>query len=349
MAWLGNLFIAVIAGFIDEVEAGTEEGVRIEVDRIRESEKFIEAHKRRREKRTAFWTTPGLRPLAEPLILDWDWFLRERMPTDARFKALLPDDAEERARMKDIWGEYEALSEYSGWALIRKDDPEDLNICGDARDENRRKFYGRLHEDLNTEKDAVGREYDTLLTSASNLGQFEYTFLDDDGIGTKRIEEYIYKGAHIFRGWDAEVQQKYQHLVPPDYIISQLATFEWLWLDRDGGVTRMKSALRAGEDFFRGWKSEDVARRYGHLRKLLPGWARWSGHMVDKYGWRDWWLGRKSTVHEHSDFSLCVDLYCKEREVGGQDIDTESESGDEDITPEMPYPLLKRLYESYAL
>lgn len=83
------------------------------------------------------------------------------------------------------------------------------------------------------------------------------------------------------------VQQKYQHLVSPDYIISQLATFRSLSLDRNGGVTCMKSALRAGQDFTRGLESEDVVRRYEHLRKLLPGRARWSGPVVDKYGWRD--------------------------------------------------------------
>lgn len=59
------------------------------------------------------WTTSGLRPLAEPPILDWEEFEREHMPSDIRYRALFPDDPEKRSRMKDLDGEYAALNNCS--------------------------------------------------------------------------------------------------------------------------------------------------------------------------------------------------------------------------------------------
>lgn len=101
MAGIGNFLSGAIRGLVDDVEAGTEEGVRIELKKIKDNERReekarmekrrlkaekvrIEEEKRQemekiraekqkqREDETAFWTTPGLRSLAGPLILDWD-------------------------------------------------------------------------------------------------------------------------------------------------------------------------------------------------------------------------------------------------------------------------------------
>lgn len=353
MAWVGGYLLAAIVGLVDDFEAGTEESVRMTVERMMADEKITEEHRRQRGQQTAFWITRGLHPLAEPLILDWDWFCREVMPTDARYKALFPDDPGKRSRIKDVMGELSALREYSGWALMRKEDPDDPDMPSDVRDESRRYFFLCLHNDLNAEGRDVTKEYHELLASASNLAQFQYYFLDDDGIGTTRIEEFLQKGAHVFRGWDPAVKDKYQHLVPLDYTISQLGTFEWLWLDRDGGVTRIKKHFRAGDDVLRGWESEDIARRYGHLRRLLPRWARFSAHMVDRYGWHDWWLKKGSCVHEHLDYTLCVDQRCEKDRKTQDDIDLRPPKGPDGEVATKPdersRPLWELLYERYNI
>lgn len=48
------------------------------------------------------WTTTGLRPLAEPPILDWEWFLRVHVPSERQYRALFPDDPHQRAKFKNV-------------------------------------------------------------------------------------------------------------------------------------------------------------------------------------------------------------------------------------------------------
>ena len=152
IAGIGNLFSLALQELVEGLEAGTEEGVRIAVEKFeeearrateasikrerleaersrvaegqREKEKIIEEEKRKqnesernakqkiRDEKTAFWTTPGQRPLAEPPILDWDWFFRDHIPSDLRYAALFPNDPEKKYRMKGLNGESEALFEY---------------------------------------------------------------------------------------------------------------------------------------------------------------------------------------------------------------------------------------------
>ena len=92
--------------------------------------------------------TPGARPLAEPPILDWDWFIRRYIPSDLRYQMPFPNDAEKRCRMKDIIGEQAALAEYSTSLTAMRDDTgtsaegrefyENLvcNVYGDYKDVN---------------------------------------------------------------------------------------------------------------------------------------------------------------------------------------------------------------------
>lgn len=195
---------------------------------------------------------------------------------------------EKRSRIKDVVGELEALGEYSGWALMMRDDPDDPGSSSkDIRDKSRRKFYGELHTDLNHERDDVGKEFSEIYETASQLCQWEFTFLDDDGVGTLRVEEYLQKGADIFDGCGSEITEKYRHLVPPGYRMNQLATFEWHLLDRDGGVTRLKGMLRGGDDFFLKWHDREIVGKYGHLRSNLADFARRGMGTLDnlkKYG-----------------------------------------------------------------
>lgn len=81
MADMAGPLSSAIQGLVEGLEAGTEECVIIEVEKIKEEETIaregrrererVEAERRKnRDEKTAFWTTPGLRPLAEPPILD---------------------------------------------------------------------------------------------------------------------------------------------------------------------------------------------------------------------------------------------------------------------------------------
>ena len=62
---------------------------------------------------------------------------------------------------------------------------------------------------------------------------------------------------------------KYQHLVPPDFVEYHLATFEFVWLNIDGGQGAIRRYLNAGHDILEGWPQE-VLDKYGHLRRFLP-------------------------------------------------------------------------------
>ena len=58
------------------------------------------------------WTTPDLRPLAEPPYIEWPETIDDLLPSDKRHRILFPHDAEKRARMKDLTGEKCAFAEY---------------------------------------------------------------------------------------------------------------------------------------------------------------------------------------------------------------------------------------------
>ena len=80
-----------LTGVNDGVAEEGEDGGGVEVVETEEEKerKRIRAEKQKeRDQKTAFWTTPGSRPLAEPPILDWDWFFRTKIPSDLRYKAL---------------------------------------------------------------------------------------------------------------------------------------------------------------------------------------------------------------------------------------------------------------------
>lgn len=104
--------------------------------------------------------------------------------------------------------------------------------------------------------------------TATSLGRFEYRKLDNDG-GTKRIEEWLSKGADFSRQYGDEVLEKYGYLVPPDFKVDELATFEFEWLDHDGRTTILEYDIMKGADVFRGC-GEAVMKKYEHLRSLLP-------------------------------------------------------------------------------
>lgn len=289
MAGIAGFLSSALESLIGDLEAGTEEGVRIEVEKIKEDERRaseeekrmeredaeerkqkedkrkekekLEAERRKkRDEDTAFWTTPGLRPLAEPPILDWDWFFRTLIPSDLRYEALFPNDPEKRCMVKDIQGEQMVLEGYTWCAGLERDNVE--------IDEMRRGFYKNLYADLYEGWQEVCIEFDKTYDMATDLARFEFENLDNDG-RTTMLEQWIKKGADIFNAWGAEVREKNGHLVPSDFVENHLATFEFLWLDSDHDTSRIEEQLNAGNDILAEWPQE-VQNEYGYLRCLLP-------------------------------------------------------------------------------
>ena len=234
-----------------------------ETRRVEEQEEDMErrwvAFEKRCEK-TAFWTTPGLRPLAEPPIMDWEHVFRTWIPSDIRYTALFPHDHEKRAAMKDLDGERSALTEYKIYAELTKDVPETGN--------ERAVFYENLSHDLGEDFREVDEETEELWQTATPLSQFEYRYLDNDG-KTTVLEQWISKGADVFHGADNETKQKYKHLMQPNFVQHSLATFEFLYIGFGGGTDLIAWLVETGKDVLAGWPQE-VQDKYGHLRRFLP-------------------------------------------------------------------------------
>lgn len=184
----------------------------------KERERIRVGRQKERDEKTAFWTTPGLRPLFEPPILDWDWFFRVWIPSDLRYKALFPNDPEKRCRMKDIDGERGVLAEYRHCAAMASDDPE--------TDSERQEFYDNLHDEICKDWNEVAREYDDIWAMATDLARFEFVRLDNDG-RTTQLQHWIGQGADVFRDWGDEVREKYSYLVPQGFAENPLVTFKF--------------------------------------------------------------------------------------------------------------------------
>ena len=188
--------------------------------------------------------------------MDWDYIFREHIPSDAQYAALFPRDPERRCRQKDLDGEGVDLYHYSQCLQIMTEDEE--------ADASRREFYRNLELEVQKEYSEVREERDTNASSASLLSQFEYSHLDRDG-GTRRLLEWIDRSADVMRGYGEEVKQKYGHLLPPDFHEDELATFQFQYIDGDGGVDELRRTLLTGEtDPFSGW-SPMIREKYAYL------------------------------------------------------------------------------------
>ena len=78
------------------------------------------------------WTTPEMRPLAEPPIMDWDRILDEKF-SEARLNALFAWSPENQCKAKDLQGEILALKTYWEWVRSMNED--------EKRFEPRARFY----------------------------------------------------------------------------------------------------------------------------------------------------------------------------------------------------------------
>lgn len=231
--------------------------------------------------------TPGLRPLAEPPLLNWKQFKRTHIFSDLRYEKLFPDgslrdtekgkEKEKRAHMKDLQGESAACWEYMFWlqnSLEFGVDSEDHPL-----DSSRREFYEQLQRELEGEFEAVEKERKALLAEATALGGFEFKYLHNDG-KTTRIEKFLRKGADLFDGHDEEVVAKYGHLKPKDWREDWNATWEAQNLDDDGGNTRRRYDFvkwnKHGSKLFTFFLPESIrGLRYTKAEKgnmwILPG------------------------------------------------------------------------------
>ena len=244
------------------VARGEEERNKVEEAerRERERERLDEDRRRNGEAWRKMWTTPGQRPLAEPPILDWEQFVRLYIPSDLRYNMLFPSDPERRAAMKDLDGERAVLVEYCIFAGSMRDDP--------VVDDVRRRFYQALSTILHGDWQELDKEATATLQMATELCRFEFGTLDNDG-KTTQLENWVRKGANICYGRSEEVKQKYEYLVPQDFVEDPLATFEFNWLPTVGVDAMLRNEMIEGHDVLRGWPQE-VQDKYGYLRALLP-------------------------------------------------------------------------------
>ena len=153
------------------------------------------------------WTTPGLRPLAEPPYVDWEVVAQRELPSKKRVRLLFPNSPERRARFMDLVGERTALWQYTS-ALLRI---EKMEVIVSAR----RKFRAALQEELWRDYMEVNEESISLYNEAGPLERFEYVYLDPD-LGTTKLEEMVRRdeNAGLFVGVniDPEINRKYGEL-----------------------------------------------------------------------------------------------------------------------------------------
>lgn len=231
---------------LKEEEVAQEARTNAEDDERKKRDEIRARKQKERDEKTAFQTTPGLRPLAEPPMLDWDHFFPTWIPCDLRYEVLFPHDPEKRAARKDIDGGGSVLYEYRVHAESMRYDPE----TGNAREA----FYNSLALDLAEEYGEVFREPNALWTTTTELSRLEFLYLDNDG-KTTEFERWISKGADIFDE-DDEIRQKYQHLLPPTFVENSLATFEFRHLNVDRGTYNIHIDMMDGNDILAGWPQE---------------------------------------------------------------------------------------------
>lgn len=135
-------------------------------------------------------------------------------------------------------------------------------------DDMRQPFYKNLSEELIEGWVQVDKESRELWITATQLSRLEFRPLDNDGKTTK-LEEWISKGADVFRGEQDVAKQKYKRLISTEFVEIPLATFELFYVDHDGGIDRIAIHMRKGDDILDGWPQE-VQEEYGWLRRYLP-------------------------------------------------------------------------------
>ena len=139
---------------------------------------------------TGYFRATG-RPLAEPPIFDYEeWVERHKIPSDARLRRLFDKDIAVGYRYRDALTEKDLLWTHYFWA--RGLDEQEVN-------EERRVFYQGLRKELATDLGEVG-DPSFILERAkeagviSELGMWEYDFLDDDG-GTTDLQRKLNEGS----------------------------------------------------------------------------------------------------------------------------------------------------------
>lgn len=228
-----------------------------------------------KEKIDAMLILPGARPLAEPPAMLWDVILKDQF-SEARLTALFKDDVEKRAQAMDLKGELVALGEYGTWTDNMRNDRETHGL--------RKEFYAKLCKEVWQDHFCVMDEWNELFKTATDLGCFEFQWLDKDG-KTTEIEKRLRTGELFLRDWSEEVHQKYTHLEPTGYEGTLLGKFECRYNpDRDGGTYLIADILNRGQNIFEVY-GDEAKTKYEHLVAFeVSPLGFWEQRHLDKDG-----------------------------------------------------------------
>lgn len=208
--------------------------------------------------KTAFWVTPGLRPLAEPPGVDWKWFSKKWIHSDLRHRKLFPHDPRKRCDMKDLDGEQGALFEYWQWTISMADESA---VEGNTE---REAFYDALAEELEKDHNEVVEEWEDLKGRASVLGYFEYKNLDNNG-KTEGLERKLAAGEVIADEEDPDVRRVYGELLDK-YPLEErkFREFEKMYLEEGDDTSKIEMYLNVGETLY-GEGHPQVQEKYAYL------------------------------------------------------------------------------------
>ena len=218
---------------------------------------------------------PGELPIAQPSALLWDMILDENF-SETRLNALFREDAMKRSQAKDLMGELLASGEYGEWLDRMKLDPKTHPL--------RREYYTHLGKEVWMDHDTVSTEWHRLFEMATEVGRFEYQWLDKDGkttwierklrtgelqlgVPTDLREERLKleTGQMMAKKWGKAVEDKHKHLRPTAYEGTGVGMFECRYCpDTDKGMETTLSSLKKGDEIFQGY-GEEVKKKYRHL------------------------------------------------------------------------------------
>lgn len=98
---------------------------------------------------------------------------------------------------------------------------------------------------------SVRNEWYELYGEATQLGRFEYKWLDMDG-GTTGLEHELRNEGVVLKDHGKAVDTKYQHLVPIGYDAMPLGIFEYSFSGENGNISQLEEELWSGNDVFTG-------------------------------------------------------------------------------------------------
>lgn len=159
------------------------------------------------------------RPLAEPLNFNYDWFVREVVPSDDKLKSMFPTDPAQRTTYRDLLTERGLLYMFEEWTDdMRKE-------SAGKRVRNSEKFYENLMAEIDLDLKQVDTEYESTARSFSHLIRWEQEFLDNDPkIGhTASLKKRLKRGEDPFTNYLGGPHARYKY----GYLLSDRENLPW--------------------------------------------------------------------------------------------------------------------------